>query len=43
MELANVHHDLTASYYLDQLLVDGQEIEALKKEHDGLRRREDKV
>jgi hypothetical protein len=43
MELANVCRDAneakqTTSYYLDQLLVDGQEIEALKKERDGLRR-----
>jgi hypothetical protein len=43
MELANIHRDAdkakqTTSYYLDQLLADGQEIEALKRERDGLRR-----
>jgi chromosome segregation ATPase len=48
MELANVRRDAdeveqTTSYYLDQLLADGQEIEALKKEHDGLRQREDEA
>jgi hypothetical protein len=30
-------------YYLDQLLADGKEIEVLKKEHNGLHRREDEV
>jgi hypothetical protein len=30
-------------YYLDQLLADGKEIKVLKKEHNGLHRREDEA
>lgn len=48
MELTSARRDAdkaeqTASYYLDQLMPDGVEIEALKKERDELCQREDEA